>query len=148
MYLPQVPIVAPGRHFWQQIAYPRDRRPSVQELYDALDRSGMLGYFETLSDGFDTVEDWDACLSFGQKQRICLSRVFCNKPTLAILDESTTGMDTASAVEIMTKIQEISTCVAVTHNPDAFRSMFSMELSITGGAEGNALGWQLTSLSQ
>lgn len=147
MYLSQVPIVAPGRQFWQQIAYPRDSRPSVQDLRDALERSGMLGYFETLSDGFETVENWDACLSFGQKQRVCLSRVFLHKPTLAILDESTTGMDTASAVEVMKKVQKISTCVAVTHNPDAFRSMFSMELSITGGDEGNALGWQLTSLS-
>ncbi len=148
MYLPQVPIVAPGKHFWQQIAYPSDCIPPQQDMLNALQRSGMLEFYESLSEGFETIDDWDTCLSFGQKQRICLSRVFLHKPALAILDESTTGMDTSSAVDVMTNVQEISTCITVTHNPEAFRSMFSMELLIGGSSEGNALGWQLTSLEQ
>lgn len=147
MYLPQVPIVAPGRYFWQQIAYPSDTKPPTEDLMDALARSGMSEYFETLPHGFDTIAEWDDCLSFGQKQRISLSRIFLHKPVLALLDESTTGMDTSSAVTILTELQKISTCIAVTHNPDAFRGIFTLELSV-GSSTGNTLGtgWELTSL--
>lgn len=146
MYLPQIPIVAPGPYFWQQIAYPSDSKPSPEELQHALDRSGMLEYFESLPDGFDTIKNWDVCLSFGQKQRLCLARVFLHKPTLAILDESTTGMDTPSAIKLLTCLQKVSTCIAVTHSPDVFQNIFTVQLSIGPLEKKPSVGWRITLL--
>lgn len=146
IYLPQIPILAPGKYFWQQISYPADLKPCDEDLIKALEYSGMFEYFKSLPEGFDTIQEWDSCLSFGQKQRLCMSRVFLHKPTLAVLDESTAGMDAHLAFDILRRMQTFSTCIAVTHNPDALQNIFNVQLSIVPSSQEHLRNWAVTNI--
>ena len=60
-------------------------------------------------------------LSGGQMQRVAIARALVNNPDIILADEPTGALDTATSVQIMDLIKEISKdklVIMVTHNPD------------------------------
>ena len=54
-----------------------------------------------LPDGFDTVLDQGGTnVSGGQKQRLCIARAMLRKPSVLILDDSTSAVDSATEAAI------------------------------------------------
>ncbi len=65
-------------------------------------------FIEKLEDGYDTrVGERGIHLSGGQRQRIAMARAFASEPSILILDDSTSGLDSATEVEIMKGMQNL-----------------------------------------
>ena len=64
----------------ENIAYGKPDAP-MEEIIEAAQNADLLGFIETLPNGFDTeVGERGARLSGGQKQRIAIARVFLKNP--------------------------------------------------------------------
>ena len=85
--------------------------------------SGSEGAWEDAVERFGLKEIGDRMvrhLSRGQRQRVALARAFAHRPKLVLLDEPSTGLDTASLERLIAALrQEIdrgATMVVVTHD--------------------------------
>ena len=71
--------------------------PTEESIRAAAKAAHAVEFIERLPDGFDTrVGERGVKLSGGQRQRIAIARVFLKDPTLVILDEATSSLDTES----------------------------------------------------
>ena len=69
----------------------------------------------------DQIHKRPAQLSGGQMQRVAIARALVNDPDVLLADEPTGALDTATSVQIMNLLKEISKTklvIMVTHNPD------------------------------
>lgn len=57
-----------------------------------------LGYILPRFNGLDSMHDWASVLSLGEQQRLAFARLLLAKPTLVLLDESTSALDEANEV--------------------------------------------------
>lgn len=74
--------------------------PSTAELVRVLEVV-RLGYILPRFNGLDSMHDWASVLSLGEQQRLAFARLLLAKPTLVLLDESTSALDEANEVIIL-----------------------------------------------
>ena len=74
--------------------------PSTAELIRVLE-AVKLGYILPRFNGLDCMHDWASVLSLGEQQRLAFARLLLAKPTLALLDESTSALDETNEVMIL-----------------------------------------------
>ena len=87
------------------------REERVERAKRALDRVGLAGQYYKKPNQ----------LSGGQCQRVAIARALVNDPEILLADEPTGALDTATSVQIMDLIKEISgerLVIMVTHNPE------------------------------
>ncbi len=83
----------------------------VSRAKKALDRVGLANQYNKKPNQ----------LSGGQCQRVAIARALVNEPDILLADEPTGALDTATSVQIMELIKEISNdrlVIMVTHNPE------------------------------
>jgi ABC-type multidrug transport system fused ATPase/permease subunit len=96
------------------------RSGATREQIEKAARMVELGdLIDSLPQGIDTVlGEYGAKLSVGEKQRLCLARAILADPTILILDEATSSLDTQSETLIqlaMKRVMANRTCFVVAH---------------------------------
>ena len=72
-----------------------------------------------MADGYNTlISEGGGNLSEGQKQLLCIARVMLTNPSILILDEATSSIDTLTEIRVQkafAKMMEGRTCFVVAH---------------------------------
>lgn len=103
---------------WQNIAYGKPDCTRA-EIIKAAEMANASEFIEKLPDGYDTVlGERGMTLSGGQRQRIAIARAVIRNTPLLIMDEPTTGLDSASeklVFEALDRLMEGRTVVVIAH---------------------------------
>src|SRR4051812_22259655 len=108
----------------ENIAYGREGATEDQ-IVSAAESAHVDHFVRTLPDGYDTVIDDDATnLSQGEKQLLTIARAFLADPSILILDEATSSVDTRTEVLIqraMAKLMNGRTTFVIAHRLSTIR---------------------------
>ncbi|WAC53618.1 ABC transporter ATP-binding protein [Gordonia sp. SL306] len=98
-----------GGTIYDNIAY-GDPTASRSEVMEAAELSHVDHFVRTLPDGYDTVLDEEGGgVSAGERQLITIARAFLAKPTILILDEATSSVDTRTELLIQKAMANLRT---------------------------------------
>ena len=96
-----------------------------EQIIDAARATYVDRFVRSLPDGYDTVLDDDASnLSAGEKQLLTIARAFLAEPTILILDEATSSVDTRTEVLIqraMAALRSNRTSFVIAHRLSTIR---------------------------
>ena len=96
------------------------------ELYDICKKTNAFEFINEFPEKFDTiVGDRGVRLSGGQKQRLGLARAVAKKPSILILDEATSNLDSNSEILIQNSIKELSkniTIIIIAHRYSSIKN--------------------------
>ncbi len=106
------------------IAYGRPGA-TEEEIIDAATATYVDRFVRTLPDGYDTVLDDEASnVSAGEKQLLTIARAFLAKPSVLILDEATSSVDTRTEVLVqhaMAALRSDRTSFVIAHRLSTIR---------------------------
>jgi ATP-binding cassette subfamily B multidrug efflux pump len=98
---------------------------SDEEVIEAARATHVDDFARQLPDGYDTVVDDDeTSLSAGEKQLMTIARAFLARPSLLILDEATSSVDTRTEVlvqQAMNRLREGRTSFVIAHRLSTIR---------------------------
>ncbi|MGD1011169.1 MAG: ABC transporter ATP-binding protein [Acidimicrobiales bacterium] len=107
------------------IAYGREGATEA-EIMAAAEAAHVAHFARTQPEGYDTIVDEDASnISAGQKQLITIARAFVANPTILILDEATSSVDTRTEVliqEAMARLRHGRTSFVIAHRLSTIRN--------------------------
>lgn len=90
-----------------------------EEVLRAASLSGIHSEIMQMPDGYNTVVgERGVMLSGGQKQRISIARVFLKNPSVLVLDEATSSLDSITEAKIDKSLEALSegkTCIIIAH---------------------------------
>jgi len=108
----------------ENIGYGREGATEA-EIEAAAEAAHVDHFVRTLPDGYQTVIDDDATnLSAGERQLLTIARAFLADPTILILDEATSSVDTRTEVLIqraMAKLMKNRTSFVIAHRLSTIR---------------------------
>lgn len=101
----------------ENIAFSFERDYDIEEVYEAAKKSGVYNDIMDFKDGFDTViGERGVTLSGGQKQRVSIARALIKNPSLLVLDDSLSAVDTNTEKSILEALDKINaTEVIIAH---------------------------------
>ncbi|MGW7412828.1 ABC transporter ATP-binding protein [Streptomyces sp. NPDC054863] len=107
------------------IAYGVEGEVSRERVVEAAMATYADRFIRTLPDGYDTVVDEEAGnLSAGEKQLITIARAFLTEPSILVLDEATSSVDTRTEVLIqraMNSLRHGRTSFVIAHRLSTIR---------------------------
>lgn len=96
-----------GGTIWDNIAYGRPDATAA-EIEAAAEAAYVDRFVHSLPDGYETILDDEAGnISVGERQLITIARAFLANPTILILDEATSSVDTRTEVLVQGAMQEL-----------------------------------------
>jgi len=114
-----------GGTIHDNIAYGRDGATD-EEVLAAARTSYVDRFVHTLPDGYDTVvDDQGSNLSAGERQLITIARAFLSDPSILILDEATSSVDTRTEVlvqQAMAALRRDRTSFVIAHRLSTIRN--------------------------
>ncbi len=103
---------------WQNIAYGKPEA-SRKEIMRAAELANASEFIDKLPEGYDTIlGERGMTLSGGQRQRIAIARAVIRRTPILILDEPTTGLDSASeklVFEALDRLMQGKTVIVIAH---------------------------------
>ena len=90
-----------------------------EQVIEAAKAAYALSFIRRMPDGYDTmISEGGGNLSQGQKQLLCIARAMLSNPTMLILDEATSSIDTLTEIRVQkafAKIMQGRTSFVVAH---------------------------------
>ena len=81
---------------------------SIEEVIQAAKHAHAHSFIKRMPQGYDTVITEDGGnISQGQKQLLCIARVMLMRPTMLILDEATSSIDTRTEIKVQQAFAEL-----------------------------------------
>ncbi|WP_020575665.1 ABC transporter ATP-binding protein [Actinopolymorpha alba] len=118
-------IVLFSRPVAENIAFSLGQRADREAVVRAAKDAQAHAFIEELDDGYDTViGERGVTLSGGQRQRLAIARALLTDPSILILDDSTSAIDSATEDEIQQAIRRIlqgRTTLLITHRLSQIR---------------------------
>ncbi len=115
MFLPQRPYMSLGT-LRSQLLYPQANVEISDEKLLEILRHVNLGDLIENVDGLDAEHEWSEFLSQGEQQRLSFARILVHQPEYVVLDEATSGLDTANEERLYKLLQsQAVTFVSVGH---------------------------------
>jgi len=109
----------------ENIAYGRDD-VTDEEIVAAAKAAWADNFIRTLPNGYDTVLNEDVSnISQGQKQLLCIARDILANPSMLILDEATSNVDTRTEVriqQVMLQLMKGRTSFVIAHRLSTIRN--------------------------
>ncbi|KAL3322522.1 hypothetical protein AABB24_039899 [Solanum stoloniferum] len=99
----------------------RSKKPTSEDLLQVLN-DVSLGHLLSRFDGLDSTHEWSSVLSLGEQQRLAFGRLLLSKPTLSLLDESTSALDEANEARLYQLIQAAGiTYISIGHRRTLYK---------------------------
>ena len=89
-----------------------------EDIINACKKAHCHSFIKKLPKGYNTIIEDNESLSVGQKQLLCIARIMLNQPSILILDEATSSIDTRTELKIQdafNKIMKGKTTFIVAH---------------------------------
>lgn len=84
-----------------------DPDATIEEVRQAAEYAQANKFIDGFAEGYDKIIDQGGVnVSGGQQQRLCIARALLKKPTILILDDSTSAVDTATEAQIRRAFKE------------------------------------------
>ncbi|PPA69223.1 ABC transporter ATP-binding protein [Jeotgalibacillus proteolyticus] len=97
-----------------------------EDLWEALQFASADSFVEKLPQGLDTlIGDRGIKLSGGERQRVVLARAILRKPSILVLDEATSSLDTESEAHIQEALERLKgkmTILVIAHRLSTIRN--------------------------
>ena len=94
--------------------------PDMSRIMEICKQLGMIEYIEKLPNGFKTfIGEHGATLSGGQKQRLAIARALYRNPTILIMDEATSSLDSNAEQYVQETVKQLKkegrTIIVIAH---------------------------------
>lgn len=80
---------------------------TMDEIIEASKKANAHNFIKRLPNGYDTIISDEGNLSVGEKQLLCIARIMLCSPSMLILDEATSSIDTRTEIKIQEAFNNI-----------------------------------------